>query len=115
MHSLSVALGPVVWRLIFNTQEKAEAAKTRFAFVTGDVISLTDDYGQEIRVISDSVTGVMLEDLDRSKLAYVAMALHQARSQAEAQKMAATDPVLRNAHNSRGPAVLTPGMPNGFN
>ncbi len=106
MHSLSVALGPVVWRLVFNTKEEAENAFTHFSEANVDVV---DDYGQRIATRSADVTGLMLEDLDRSKLAYVAMALHQARSQAEAQKMAANDPALRAAHNARGPAVIAPG------
>ena len=111
MHSLSVALGPVVWRLVFNTAEKAEAACAEIAkrnegFVE---VGVTDDYGQTIHVNVGNVTGLMLEDLDRSKLAYVAMALHQTRSQMEAQKAARNDPALRAASLQQGPAVIAPG------
>jgi len=54
----------------------------------------------------------MLENLDESQLAYIEMALHQARVQAKANERAQSDSVLRNA--KRGPAVITPGMNGGL-
>ena len=54
----------------------------------------------------------MLENLDVSKQAHIARSLHQQRIQAEFQKAAESDPVIRTA--MRGPAVLSP-MGNSFN
>ena len=113
MHSISIALGPIVWRLVFNTKEKAEEAEHLLSCISGVETIVMDDYGQRVRVRGDCVSGIMLEDLDRSKLAYVAMALHQTRAQGEAQKAVRADPALRALAGGQGPAVLTPAMNGG--
>lgn len=55
-----------------------------------------------------SIHAVMLEDMQQSKLASVAMALHEARVRNEAMKAAQTDPQLRAAQMNQGPSVITP-------
>jgi hypothetical protein len=118
MFSLTIAFGetPAMWRLLFKTQESASAIYDKFlqtpgpGFDTG--VPFTDDFGQSCYIKPDSITGIMLEDLDLSKQAGVEMMLHNARTQAQAQAQARQEPALRSA--GQGPSVFVPGM-NGRN
>lgn len=119
MHSLTIVFGPspVPWVLLFRDEAKAKAVYASGGLTdeeraTGRVgyFSATDDFGQEIRIAKASIHGVMLEDMDQSKLAHVEQGLHRARTQAKAQQMAAADPVLRTAAMAQGPAMLQPGF-----
>ncbi len=114
MHSLTIVFGPspVPWILLFKTEESVN--KAMVAFDTSiDTLSITDDFGQRISVQRNAIHGLMFEDMDLSKMAHVEQGLHRARTQAKAQQMAASDPVLRTAAMAQGPAMLQPGFNNG--
>jgi len=116
MHSLSIAVGPTVWRLLFKTPEAAAAVTdTLTAGLAQDIdlISLADDFGQTMVVAHGSFCGLMLEDLDASKLGNLAFNLHQAHMQVDWQSTARADPKLRAAATMQGPAVINPMGPNG--
>jgi hypothetical protein len=108
MYCLTICFGPVAttWALMFKTEEKAVQV---LQFVNEHVDgSFTDDFGQTIALKTSELHGAMLEDLSLSKLAHIERALHQARMQAEGQKMAQTDPAL--VHAARGPNIISPMM-----
>ena len=124
MHSVSISFGVLCWRLLYKTQEKAEE---HFNFVTeamhGDKtkdfnpqekLKLEDDFGQRCSLRSKDINGVMIENMDESKLGNIEMALHGARTQTQAQRQAETDPVLRasRVNAAMGPAIISP-MGNG--
>ena len=113
MFCINVALGSTSWRLLFKDEDKAtEAFNVLDARANAD-LRVADDFGQVLVAHVDSMHGVMFEDLDQTKLAHIEMALHQARTQNAAQKMAASDPSLRAGVNQAGPAIISP-MGNGF-
>jgi hypothetical protein len=109
MYSLTIAFGdtPAMWRLLFKTEEAAHTAWTKAADPENKGFNVTDDFGQTCSV--KNRVGLMLEDLDQSKLAGVEMMLHNARTQAQAQVQARSEPALRNAAQ-QGPSVFVPGM-----
>lgn len=109
MFCLNVALGNTSWRLLYKTEQGALAAVALLN--VSDIAKLMDDFGQSLEVKQASIHGHMLEDLDKTKMAHVEMALHQQRTQITAQKMAETDPGLRAARHP-GPAIIEPM--NGF-
>jgi hypothetical protein len=112
MYCLTICFGPAAttWALMFKTKETAEIGWNAIALAKANnvVVNFSDDFGQEIVLESAPVHGVMLEDLSLSKLAHIERALHQARMQAEGQKMAQTDPAL--VHAARGPNIISPMM-----
>lgn len=72
-------------------------------------VNVTDDFGQSAHIDLEQLHGVMLEDMEQSKLAHIERALHQGRTQAKAQEMAADDAVLKAARFRQGSTpVLTP-------
>ena len=108
MFSLTIAFGetPAMWRLLFKTESPALVAHTR-AMQPSDMPQLiTDDFGQTCTIQSSAIIGCMLEDLDQSRLAGVEMMLHNARTQAQAQTQARSEPALRSA--GQGPSVFVP-------
>lgn len=110
MHVITVAFGeaPAMWQFVFKTEEAATVAWQQLGNETEVVI--VDDFGQTGNFDPKHISGRMLENLDISKQAHIARSLHQQRLQAEFQKAAESDPVIRTA--MRGPAVLSPmGMP----
>lgn len=114
MYVITVAFGtaPAMWQFVFKTEEAANKAWDNLNLgTTGDRIGITDDFGQRGLFDPANIVGQMLENLDLSKQAQVARGLHQQRTQAEFQKAAESDPIIRMA--MRGPAVLSP-VP-GFN
>ncbi len=116
MFCINVALGSTSWRLLFRDDKKANAAfKELTTPLDGAaIIAINDEFGQTLFANRDAMHGVMFEDLDQTKLAHIEMALHQARTQNQAQKMAQADPMLRaGAHPNAGPAIINP-MGNGF-
>lgn len=114
MFSLTIVFGPspVPWVLLFKSQESANAA-FELAKNQRPLLLLTDDYGQGIALNSGSIHGAMLEDMEQSKLAHVEQGLHRARTQAKAQSMAQSDPVLKAAAMMGGAPMLQPGFGNG--
>jgi hypothetical protein len=111
MYSLTIAFGetPAMWRLLFKTEEAARAAWTKAADPNHMGFNVTDDYGQTCSV--NRSVGLMLEDLDQSKLAGVEMQMHTWRMQAAAQARGHAEAELRPLRtNPQGPSVLVPGM-----
>ena len=108
MFSLTIAFGetPAMWRLLFKKESDALAAHTRA--MQGGVLPalITDDFGQSCTIKPVAITGCMLEDLDQSRLAGAEMMLHNARTQAQAQMQARTEPALRAS--GQGPSVFVP-------
>jgi hypothetical protein len=114
MFSITLVVGnsSVPWTLLFKTEEGAmKIANDLGAMHEGDISSLSDDFGQT--VVAGKVAGWMVEDMDKSKLAHIAFALHRARMQVEMQKASEADPALRMARLGGGPGVITPMGPNG--
>ena len=106
MYSITVIFGPASLRFLFKTKEKAEAHKNfKTDHPTQDLI-IDDDFGQHGEIKALSIHGIIIEDMDHSKLAGVEVMLHNTRVQALAQQRAQSDPGLRAAQ--RGPAVHTP-------
>lgn len=112
MFCLNIALGSVVWRLLYKNEEKAIAAANELGITwernDNSMLALNDEFGQTIRLRTNSISGVMTENLDQSKMGHVELALHQARTQALATKSAQADPALRANALMNGPAMLTP-------
>jgi len=110
MYSLTIAFGetPATWRLLFKTEEAA--ISTYNAVLKSpeiqEGVSVTDDFGQSCYISPAAILALMLEDLDRSKLAGVEMMLHNARTQADANVRARNEPSLRQA--AQGPSVFVP-------
>ena len=115
MFCLNIALGNTSWRLLFKDAEKAKAAYDNLKPLPMSPanIQVEDDFGQTACLSMSSIQGLMLEDMDKTKLAHVEMALHQARTQNLATKMAQSDQGLRASSMMQGPAVLNP-MNGGF-
>lgn len=109
MFSLTISFGPgpVMWTLMWRDKAKAIKAYEQYATIE-DTLILTDDFGQEARIAREDIHGVMLEDMELSKLAHIERALHQARTQAQGQTMAQNDSVLRTARHQGGPPILSP-------
>jgi hypothetical protein len=139
MHCLTIVFGPsaTAWTLMFKTKEAAEAALDsaglslrdaggRLAnrasrldpsvegqsWLAGDHVTVVDDFGQTIALNKEVVHGTMLEDMSLSKLAHIERGLHIARTNAEGQKIARSDPTLQEY--ARAPGIISPmGMGNG--
>ena len=114
MHTLTVSFGPNngVWAFGFKTKEKAEEAWKKLA--TSEP-TIEDDFGQTASFQKLQVNGVLLEDLEASKLFHIEVSLHRARTQAQGQQLASSDPKLLPAAmmNGGGPSMLTPNMGRG--
>lgn len=108
---------PSSWTLLYNSDEAMRAAWSRSSRETdsGMHYILADEFGQECSIPTACVAAVMLEDLNKSMLAHVERAIHNARTQAKAQQLALSDPVLKTAAMTRGqsPAMFSP-QGNGF-
>lgn len=119
MYSLTICFGPAAttWVLLFKEEEKAKALWNLLIQPEDVSVAATDDFGQQVFVHANKVSGMMLEDMELSQQAAIERGLHQARSQAKAQKLAMADPVIASSlrQQQMGPAVLGPGgmMPNG--
>ena len=114
MYSLSIHFGPnaMVWALLFKDKERALAHYSAYETAKGRKLPgryiVDDDFGQQASVELDSIHGVMLEDMDKSKLGNVEMFMHQKRTEVLATKTAQADPSLRASSMMNGPAMLTP-------
>lgn len=120
MHSLTIVFGQnhsVVWTLMFREEEKANDARLECTRNHGDagdqtVISIVDDFGQQIVMRSKEVIAVMLEDMTKSRLAHIERSINHAHMQSDLQRAVEADPKLRIARNMQGPAMISP-MGNG--
>ncbi|MFA5897705.1 MAG: hypothetical protein WC829_01200 [Hyphomicrobium sp.] len=113
MFCLNIALGNTSWRLLFKTEDRARLVYEVISNPVIENLILDDDFGQQLCAKVAHIHGFMLEDMDKTKLAHVEMALHQARTQILATKMAQSDQGLRTSSMMQGPAVLNP-MNGGF-
>jgi len=114
MFCLNIALGSTSWRLLYREEEKARMAYIAAShFAPMNRVNLQDDFGQTFAGKCNDIHGVMLEDMDQTKMAHVEMALHQARTQSLATKMAQTDQTLKADSMARGPAIIAPMSGNG--
>lgn len=106
MFCITVAVGNLSWRLLFKVEAEAEQAFTSLdiACASQKIIKMPDDFGH---TFVGTPTALLLEDLEKTKLAHVELALHQARTNAMATKQAQNDPSL---HAGRGPspAIISP-------
>lgn len=109
MHCLSIVFNagsPVMWKLVFRAEENAIKAYGSIREAGDhDIVELRDDFGQTVLAHLDRVAGVMLENLEESKLAHIEMQLYEAKARAAATKRAQSDPELRTAGMMHG------GMP----
>lgn len=112
MFCLNIALGNVSWRLLFKEEARATLAYELLDRGISPKILLDDDFGQHFGGKLESIHGFMLEDLDKTKLANVEMALHQERTKVMATKLAQSDPGLRADMGRPSPAIISP-MGNG--
>jgi hypothetical protein len=123
MFSLTIVFGPgpMVWTLMYKTEEAADAALsaikyaleirgTDVSFSPAKTITVDDDFGQHADIMICDIHGVMLENLEQSKLAHIERALHQSRTKVKADEMVRADPVLRTALQG-GSGILQPAMP----
>jgi hypothetical protein len=101
MYSLSVAVGSTVWRLLFKTENACLKAT---ALLSSELVKIEDDFGQKLIALPANIHGVLVEDMDQSKNAYIEMSLHQHKTSMEAQQKA------QRMQGANGPAVLTPAM-----
>jgi hypothetical protein len=76
------------WQMCFNTKTRAEEAMADV--FTGDV---SDDFGTKI-TLKEAPVAMMLRDIEAAQPAEIESALHQARTQHKAQRLASTDPLL---------------------
>ena len=114
MHMLTVVFGPASISWMFQEPEKADAifADIEGARIAKTSIAFTDDFGHRASIDGATICGMLLEDMEKSKMARVEHTLHNTRIQMLANKMAQSDPALRAASMMQGPAVLQP-MGNG--
>jgi hypothetical protein len=116
MHCLTICFGPAatIWTFLFQTEAKARDAHTLIIdHPTAAFHGIIDDFGQIGTISGASICGIMLEDLDRSKLAHVEKGLHNARTQADYSKRVMADPSARPP-GVQGPGILQPMGNGGF-
>jgi hypothetical protein len=117
MYMLSIVFGPspVPWGMLFRDKELADAAYKEATRPGATTISIADEFGQHATLNAAAVHGVMLEDMEKSKLGMIERALHQERLKVKANEMARVDPVLKTAAMTQGAPILQPfgGRPNG--
>jgi hypothetical protein len=107
MFTVVLLVGAQSFRLMYHSEEKARQAANMSSW-TDVLVYIEDDFGQEFSGRRNSISGCVFEDLEKSKLAHVELALHQQRMQFLAQKMASADPGLRTMAAMNGPGVITP-------
>jgi len=110
MFCVNIALGNTAWRLLFKDAEKAKNVfeSLRRRPLMEKCVVVEDDFGQICDVTAEAVYGVLLEDLDKAKLANVEIFLPQQRTQVMANKAAESDQGLRAARRGNGIATLDP-------
>lgn len=109
MYSLTISFGmngQMPWVFLYKTEETAKQAaqsKTNTAWW-----HVTDDFGQEGQFRVTDIHGILLENLELSKMAHVERGLHNLRTQIKADQMADADPTVKTARMRQGAAMLTP-------
>lgn len=112
MISITVIVGNTSFPLLYRTEEAAKAAVE--TIYDGAGFSVSDDFGQTFHGTLANIRGLLVEDLDKSRLARIEMGLHNARTQIAMNKQAETDPMLRQARMQQGPSVISPMGNGGF-
>lgn len=79
MHSITVVVGPASLRFLFKSKEKAETFKNFKTDHPTQDLHIDDDFGQHGEFKATSIHGVLIEDMDVSKLAAVEIMLHNTR------------------------------------
>jgi hypothetical protein len=110
MYLITIAISPVAWPLMFQTEDRAKEVLK--ALRENEEVDVTDDFGQTVIAYRADIAGIMFEDMNQSRNAHIERALHEGRLRANLQTRAKADPVLRHAQMS-GPAMISP-MGNGF-
>lgn len=115
MFTLTLAVGNASWPLVFKSNDTLHAALAPLHLMTApdDRIAITDDFGQQATVVHRSFHGMLIEDMDKVKLAHIERQLYAARLSVDAQNAARSDPKLMAAARGQGPGVITP-MGNGL-
>lgn len=110
MYSLSIhfGTGPMPAQFLFKDKNNAELAYNEGLNET--CVEIIDDFGQKAKFEIGQIYAVILEDMELGEEARIQRGLSQARGQTKANERARTDPLLRQAMNRQGPAVLTPGF-----
>ena len=118
MFSLTIAFGNTNWRLLYKTEEKANehymlarAPDKTAHFNPEGHFELTDDFGQRACINRASINGVMLENLDQSRVGNIEFGMHNARTQIALQKRLQAEPGMRGPMMG-GPGIVNP-MANG--
>jgi hypothetical protein len=112
MYSLTIVFGPTgtAWRLLFKEKERAEKA---FRDTELPDVTILDDFSQSVH-ITGKMHGVMLENLNESKLGFIEMKLHDLRAQKDAAERIKSDPALaaaiRASQGNQGMPILQPSM-----
>lgn len=115
MFSLSISFGPgpTTWRLMFHSEEAAQRAWDTVAMIpppTGMLgapqtrVVITDDFGQ--RLCLSEFAGMLLEDLNQTKVGHTEFAIHEMKTRAGIATRAQADPILRQAQANGGPPML---------
>ena len=103
---------PTTWGLLFEDEidAKTQWDKLLQPIAGVPVVLLTDGYGQTAFINLACIAGAMFEDMDKSMLAGIQQQLHNHRTTAKGNQMAASDPVLKTAMMAaqRGPAIFDP-------
>lgn len=111
MHILTVVFGynDTHVQLFYQSGTAANGAAKNLAniFQQPGQVQLTDDYGTFAVFADSSIRGFWLRDSDQSQAAEIEAALHQARTQAKAQRLAQTDPGIASP-------VITSGAHRGW-
>jgi hypothetical protein len=116
MYAITIFINQAGVQLLYKKEDLARDAATALthdpaqAFGPAKWVHVLDDFGHEISVDSKSISAIVFEDMERTKLAHVERALHQQRAQNLAQKTAQSDPALRMSAPN-GPGIVTPFPP----
>lgn len=118
MFSLTICFGPTgtLWTMLFKTEQNARQISDiiKEEMVTYKLQGkdgygeFNDEFGQSFSLAFSAIHGMMLEDLEQSKLAHIERALHQARTQALGQTMVESDSTLKAARQRQGAAIIQP-------
>lgn len=113
MHSLTISFGPTaqMWRLLFKDSDpSAHFQGLLHSAPPNGLLEITDDFGQRAAFKINDIHAWMVEDMQKSQLAYIEFSLHNARMQAKGQEMAESDQVLRATRARQGPGIISPMM-----
>lgn len=116
MHAITVVFGPTntMMTFLFRDAEKARAAYNDASMIVGAMTGsarIIDEFGQETEFAANSLHAVMIEDWEKSKNAHIERAMHNAHTQADANRAAQADPKLRTAAMMNGPVAHPGPMP----